>query len=151
MESIAQYTLLAKRCQHVAALGFVNRGCALVGNDRISQLSAFCSQKGRGDEDTYDIVHSCQVKSTRILAGNRNQNGVCIPKLEEALYNNQFEQHWLQAENDRQVGRMAAVIRNLLELQYLDGDYITGNDLTSLALVQDLIPKSFEGPAQRRI
>jgi len=25
-----------------------------------------------------------------------------IAKLEEALYNIQFEQHWLQAENDRQ-------------------------------------------------
>ncbi|GKC35120.1 hypothetical protein Tco_1047504, partial [Tanacetum coccineum] len=35
---------------------------------------------------------------------------------------------WLLIDSKKssfQVGRMAAVIRNLLELQYLDGDYIT--------------------------
>nr|GEY36304.1 hypothetical protein [Tanacetum cinerariifolium] len=31
----------------------------------------------RGDEDTYDVVCSFQVRSTRILAGHRHQNGVC--------------------------------------------------------------------------
>ena len=30
-----------------------------------------------GDEDTYDLVHSCQVKRTRILAGHHLENGVC--------------------------------------------------------------------------
>ncbi|GKC85188.1 hypothetical protein Tco_1140905 [Tanacetum coccineum] len=29
------------------------------------------------DEDTYDVVRSCQVKPTRILAMHRHQNGVC--------------------------------------------------------------------------
>ncbi|GJU55695.1 hypothetical protein Tco_1229409 [Tanacetum coccineum] len=63
-----------------------------------------------GDEDTYVVVRSCHVKLTRILAGHRHQNGVCshgeandlLPELEEALYNIQFEQHWLQDENNRQ-------------------------------------------------
>ncbi|GJW59102.1 hypothetical protein Tco_0105833 [Tanacetum coccineum] len=32
---------------------------------------------GSGDEDTYDVVRSYQVKPTRILAGHRHQNGVC--------------------------------------------------------------------------
>ncbi|GKD62262.1 hypothetical protein Tco_1299771, partial [Tanacetum coccineum] len=62
------------------------------------------------DEDTYVVVRSCHVKQTRILAGHRHQNGVCshggandlLPDLEEALYNIQFEQHWLQDENNRQ-------------------------------------------------
>nr|GEU38062.1 hypothetical protein [Tanacetum cinerariifolium] len=55
-----------------------------------------------GDEDTYDVVRSCQ---TRLLG------------------------HMLSLGKEycdiTQVGRMAAVIRNLLDLRYLDGDCIT--------------------------
>ncbi|GJR49264.1 hypothetical protein Tco_1399785 [Tanacetum coccineum] len=76
------------------------------------------------DEDTYVVVRSCQVKPTRILAGHRHQNGVCshgeandlLPELEEALYNIQFEQQWLQDENNRQpvVGIYETTCHNLL-------------------------------------
>ncbi|GJS77556.1 hypothetical protein Tco_0727437 [Tanacetum coccineum] len=59
-----------------------------------------------------EIVSLKIVKPTRILAGHRHQMVFCshavsndlLPaKLKEVLYDNQFEQHWLQAENDRQV------------------------------------------------
>ncbi|GJW06942.1 hypothetical protein Tco_1569365 [Tanacetum coccineum] len=53
------------------------------------------------DEDTYDVVHSCQ--PNKYLTDHIKPLFNQITKLEEVLYNNQFEQHWLQAENDRQV------------------------------------------------
>ncbi|GJX08575.1 transmembrane emp24 domain-containing protein p24beta2-like protein [Tanacetum coccineum] len=69
---------------------------------------------GSGDEDTYDVVRSCQPLFDQIA------------KLEEGLYNIQFEQHWLQAENDRQVvvnkkiGKQA-VYKALIESTALTG------------------------------
>ncbi|GJR98645.1 hypothetical protein Tco_0270819 [Tanacetum coccineum] len=74
------------------------------------------------NEDTYVVVRPCQVKPTRIWAGHRHQNGVCshggandlLPELEEALYNIQFEQQWLQDENNRQPVGIYFTVHNLL-------------------------------------
>ncbi|GJS45190.1 transmembrane emp24 domain-containing protein p24beta2 [Tanacetum coccineum] len=57
-------------------------------------LRLFASWRGKlSDEDTYVVVRSCQ--HIKPLFDQ-------IAKLEEALYNIQFEQHRLQAENDCQ-------------------------------------------------
>ncbi|GJV27407.1 hypothetical protein Tco_1383855 [Tanacetum coccineum] len=58
----------------------------------------------------FDVLYTCETDP--YLGRASPSNGVCshagsndlLPaKLKEVLYDNQFEQHWLQAENDRQV------------------------------------------------
>ncbi|GJT58844.1 RNA-directed DNA polymerase, eukaryota, reverse transcriptase zinc-binding domain protein [Tanacetum coccineum] len=43
----------------------------------------------------FDVLYTC--------TNHAGSNDLLPAKLEEVLYNNQFEHHWLQAENDRQV------------------------------------------------
>ncbi|GJX53145.1 hypothetical protein Tco_0281514 [Tanacetum coccineum] len=77
---------------------------------------------GSGDEDTYDVVRSCQVKPTRILAGHRHQNGVCSHG----------------GSNDLLPGAEMHILLGVLQLEF-ERNYVLPTDVA----VWNLSPSSF--------